>query len=168
MIDEADKLRLIDAIFDAFADVPHPGRNIAPCGCWECSEVEKDFQDAVSASSWQTLATSIIERHFSVLALLSPRAFNSFLPAFLVYALQNYNASDVWEWTIYTLTPGKESDNSSEWWRERLHLFTEEQMNVIYQYLNLIRQDPDAYDFYKDIDRGKPRLETYFNNKNYS
>lgn len=166
MLDEADKLKLTSEITAAFADVPHPGQNIAPCNCEECRALQKDLHKDFSGSSWQTLTASFFESHFGDLSLLSPEAFNYFLPAYLVYALQNYNASDVWEWTIYTLTPGKESENMSEWWRERLRPFTKEQMNVIYQYLDLIRQDPDAYDFYKDIDRGRPRLEKFFDSKN--
>lgn len=167
MFDEFSKLKLIENIFEAFAEVPHPERNVAPCGCGECRDLERAFHDASSGASWQTLPPSFIEDHFGDLPLFSPEAFHYVLPAYLVHALRNYDNEDsnVREWTIYTLTPGKEPDSKKLWRVARFSPFTAEQMRVIYEYLALIRRDPDAYDFYKDIDRGLPRLQKYSNNE---
>lgn len=152
---EALKQRVVRA----FADVPYPKGPIAPHECDECHGVEKDFMN----QDWKTIDPSIVEENFGKLPLFSPEAFHFFLPAYLVYALENpaHERGEVAEFTTYALTPGKEIKESPSWWRERFKHFTREQFELVYEYLDLARETEEFDNFVVAIERGKERLKKY-------
>jgi len=158
-IDDKQIAQFKEKLIRHFADVPPPdNQRIALGNDWE----SQALQDAFSDVDWRTADKQIIQRNYDQLPFFSPEAFHFFIPAFLVYSVDEPEGSRVFEYTVYALTPGKETDNTSQWYVDRLRLFTREQMSSIYEFLDLVRQNPKAYDFYVRIDRGKKRLERYF------
>ena len=98
-----------------------------------------------------------------VLSFFTEEAFRYFLPAYLRYSIsESVKDSEIIEETVLTLSPGKEDASSSSFYQIRLKLFNDEQLNTIIRFLDWVRDHPDGYRYYKNIDRGKPRLMKYF------
>lgn len=97
-----------------------------------------------------------------MLPLLTPEALHFFLPAFLLYALDNWQ-SEVWHFTVYSLAPGKEKEDDLAWWQRRFSLFTPEQKEVLFAFLDQVIADPEAYHQHTVAQRGKKRLGKYLN-----
>lgn len=123
---------------DAFADVPHPNGNIAPHECEECFEVRKAFRSKI----WKTIDDKILEENFDKLPLFSSEAFYYFLPAYLIYSFENFDDNDVCEFTIYALSPNKDSlRDDFDYWKERFENFTDKQIEIICEFLTLVDED---------------------------
>lgn len=133
---------LKNRIFGAFPDVEQPDRDhVALHECKECCNLTEDFANV----KWQKASGELLERNYDKLPLFSPEAFNYFLPAFLIYTLNNFDScSEVGEFTIYALTPKKKwnQDGMASYWIEKFNLFTDQQMEVIYDFLELAKQNP--------------------------
>lgn len=67
--------------------------------------------------------------------------------------------SIVCQFTIYALVPGKLDDSKKNWWKERFSLFSNEQMSIVFKFLDLVMNDERFYDYHILIQRGKKRLE---------
>jgi hypothetical protein len=106
-------------IAKAFALIRYPGdRHIAyHQNCPECDRIRDDFRGQTPA----TLAKDTIEWHFDSLPLLSDKAFQYFLPAYLFQAL-NDAQSGVTEMLLYAL-------DSTD--KQRVKLFNEDQKQAI-------------------------------------
>jgi hypothetical protein len=138
------------ALLENYIGIPAPGGYVAPLGC-----------DALFAvNDWQQIGETPLKAYYDVLAHLSAEAFHFVLPAYLRYALNNWG-SQVWEFTLYSLTPGKGKDGDAEWWRDRFRLFTPGQKSVLYEFLDLVIADPQAYGSHTIAERGKARLQRY-------
>lgn len=134
----------IQKVLSAFDGVPYPKGVIAPHECEECWELENTFEN----KNWKTIDDKIVEENFSNLSLFSSEAFNYFLPAYLTYSLKNFNDNFVCEFTIYALTP---NNNGLDYWNYRFEKFTDEQMNVIYDFLSLVlEKSDDNFDFFHE------------------
>ncbi len=93
-------------IVKAFAEVEQPPKdNIALHECEECRGVRSDFAKV----KWRETSSELLERNYDKIPLFSPAAFNYFLPAYLLYTLNNFDdeLSDVCDFTLYALTPDK-------------------------------------------------------------
>ena len=151
---------LKEDVFTAFADVPRPGEgDITQCDCDECRDVQKTFAEI----DWKTASPKVVEENFDKLPLFSPEGLHYFLPAYLLYSLDHFKNDGVCEYTLYHLTPGKETESSVAYYRARFAPFTPEQMNIVYEFLDLARQDETFAYHHTSIERGKKRLEKYVN-----
>ena len=145
-------------VLAAFADVPRPNKDdIVECDCDECRDVQKSFAEV----DWETVSPSVLEENKDKLSLLSPAAFQYLLPAYLLYSLDHVENDGVCEWTLYALEPGKETESSVSFYRRKFAPFTPEQMNVVYEFLDMARLHEEFANHYTSIDRGKKRLEKY-------
>jgi hypothetical protein len=149
-------------IIKAFAEVEQPAKNnIALHECEECRDARKNFTNI----KWQEANDKLLESNYDKIPLFSPEAFHYFLPAYLLYTLNNFDDefSDVCEFTLFAVTPDKsredESGNVSSYWKEKFSSFTFAQMNVIYQFLELARQNPIyRYNDSSSIENASDRL----------
>jgi hypothetical protein len=141
--------RLIGLVKELFADVPYPGDHVIQ---------HPDF----IGERWETISDNKIEKNFDELPIHSEEGFRYFLPAYLLYSLKHFNArSQVFQFTVYVLGPGKEEANMAAWHRQRFGLFTDEQMQLIYSFLELVLEDEDLHEYHKIVKRGLPRLKKY-------
>ena len=144
-------------------EIEQPAKdNIALHQCEECRGVRKDFANV----NWQEVSSELLENNYDKIPLFSPQAFNYFLPGYLLYTLNrfDYEYSEVCEFTLYAVTPDKvwkkENGEISSYWIEKLRLFTFAQMNCIYQFLELARQNPIyKYTDMTSIERAFNRLK---------
>lgn len=132
---------LHDQIRAAFAESPYPGDDrITQCTrvrCDECTEIRNDFRGQTP----EMLSAQIIERHDAVLCLISPEAFQYFLPAYLWYSAR-YPESSVASLTRIHLCDKRSfstPDPFSGRWRARLALLTPLQMVTIAAFLEFVK-----------------------------
>jgi hypothetical protein len=154
---------LKNEIIKAFSETEQPAKdNIALHECEECRGVREDFANV----KWQEAINELLENNYDKIPLFSPQAFNYFLPAYLLYTLNNFDDefSEVCEFTLYALTPDKSWRNQngdiSSYWTEKFKLFTFAQMNSVYQFLELAKQNPIyRYNDASSIERAFDRLK---------
>lgn len=132
-------------IIKAFAETEQPAKdNIALHECEECRSVREDFANV----KWQEASNDLLEDNFGQISLFSSQAFNYFLPAYLLYTLNNFDDGSlgVCEFTLYAVTPDKnwkdKNGTISFYWIKQFSLFTSAQMNCVYQFLVLAKQNP--------------------------
>ena len=90
-------------IEDAFENVKYPGdEHLLHPRSYDSSEVE-DFQGK-HWKSWKELPREIINSNHSTLCFLSPEAYPFFLPAYMIYGLEDPPDSNVLMFTVYNLT----------------------------------------------------------------
>jgi hypothetical protein len=154
--------QLKSEVIKVFAEVEQPAKgNIVLCECEECRGVRKDFTNI----KWQKASDKLLEGNYDKIPLLSPEAFNYFLPAYLLYTLNNFDGmfSDVCEYTLYAVTPNKnwkdENGSVTSFWKEKFSLFTSAQMNVIYHFLESARQNPIYSNDVRSIEKAFDRLK---------
>ena len=142
----------------AFADVPRPpAGEVVQCGCAECATLAKRF----AGLGWREVGAELLEESYDQLPLFSPAAFRHFLPAYLLHSLEQFENAGVCEYTLYHLTPGKETEGSAEYYAARFAPFTPEQMGAVYDFLNLAERE-EAFAYHRtSIERGRKRLERY-------
>lgn len=147
-------------IFASFENVPYPKGRIAPHECDECNDVCKTFKN----KDWKTISPEILEENYGIIPLFSPEAFQYFLPAYLSYSLESfYEESDtVCEFTIYAIAPtNNDVKERMEYWRDKFANFTSEQMNCIYDFLDIARIDENFKVSTKEISVGRQNLREF-------
>ncbi len=151
-------------IIESFAAVPYPNGVIAPHECDKCLDLRETFVN----ENWQTIDSKILEENYSKMPLFSSEAFHYFLPAFLIYSLDNFNDNLVCQFTIYTLSSSekeiKESyDYWQKYWQSRFENFTLEQINLIHEFLNLVefKKDDGFYLYREYVETGKKMLKEF-------
>ena len=150
-------LSLQDKIKRAFAEVPRPDKDsITACDDWDCLEVSERFNGKERYSLDADFLVSNLE-----LAFLSPQALQYFLPAYLLHCLNPANVEpEVYYTVLSILCPGQEDETSSAFYQDLLRVFSSEQMEVIYEYLDWAYED--TYSWRTTIERGKKRLKKYY------
>jgi hypothetical protein len=71
------------------------------CPCDECAELTK----SLCRQKWDALDNETMDAQFGSLPLLSPEAFSTFLPAWLMRSLDDLDAEEQKsrEWTLYAV-----------------------------------------------------------------
>jgi hypothetical protein len=142
----------------AFADVPRPAPGgLVQCDCDECAGVAQSF----AGLDWRAVGAEVLEENYDKLPLFSPAAFRHFLPAYLLHSLAHFEYAGVCEYTLYQLTPGRETEAGAAFYREKFAAFTPEQMGAVYDFLELARRDERFAHHHTSIERGVKRLEKY-------
>ena len=118
---------------------------IAPHECDECFRIRDDFY----GRSWDKIDSKTLGYHHDSLPLFSPKAFQYYLPAYLLSKLEDPNcvAAGMLE---YSLCPY--DDKSEKFILERKKVFTPKQKEVIVQFLEYFKEKED-YDR-KEYERG--------------
>ena len=140
---------LTEAILVAFADVPQPARaRIALHECEECSELRSAF----AGRDWRTLSREFLEQYYGSLPLLSPEALQYYLPAYLLAAIAEFHHDNiVAEFTVCNLTPEVQDEGHADHLREKLRPFSAEQMRVLADFMQLVREDEEFRTYLGDV-----------------
>jgi hypothetical protein len=129
---------------------PPSAAKITSHDCEECDVVRDDFRNL----KWWSANSELIDYHFGDLPLFTPEAYHYFLPAFLLRALENFETDNlVLQFCIYSLTP-TDTPTDDPWYSARLNRFTPEEMSVISDFLECIRDDEEFFDYHADVERG--------------
>lgn len=141
-----------------FSEVRQPSKeDITNCDCWECLALRDTFAEL----DWKTIASETMDQNH-VLPLFSAEAFHCFLPAYLLHSLDCfYIGTDFLSSTVYSLTPSKEEPGQAEYWQDKFRFFTNNQTEIVFEFLDLVREEPEMYSLHVSIDRGKKRLRGY-------
>lgn len=85
-----DKTKLIKEIETAFADVPYPGdQNITTHRCWECDQLTNLFKGH-HWNDWRQKPRAIFNQcHYGFIHTFSPKAYQFYLPLFLLTPLEH-------------------------------------------------------------------------------
>ncbi len=142
-------------IIASFDSVSYPKGNIVEHECDECFRVRNTFLN----KNWKKITPKILEENYDKLPLFSPEAFHSFLPAYLAHSLENFVFENVCQFTLYSLTPDKKIKTNPDWWQEKFKYFTLEQINLVYEFLDIAKEEFIHYEI--NIERGKQRLKEY-------
>jgi hypothetical protein len=125
------------------ADSPDPD-NIIEHDCPECRAVRRVFQK----EHWRSLKAEKIDWGHDKLPLFTPHAFHYFLPAFMLYCLDD--PSDiVCELLVYSLIFHEEKD----WWQKRVDKFTPNQKAACSLFLRWVQLQPEYASDSEDIER---------------
>jgi hypothetical protein len=136
------------AVFPKVA--PSSKESLTTHRCRECDGVRDDF----GGVRWWSAGQDVIEKNVDTVPLLSAEAFHYYLPAYLLRSLKTFDRdSPVLEYTIYSLSPTKTSADDP-WYREKLNLFTPEQVSAVADFLECVLADEGLYDYYADAERG--------------
>jgi hypothetical protein len=105
---------------------------------------------------WQDVPDPDIEQNSSILSFLDPIGFHYYIPAYMVWTLENLwiSLSFSADSTIYALT--LEGEDLKNWKLERFSLFNQEQAQAICQFLRYmvnIKKISDCDDAQKALDK---------------
>ena len=143
----------------AFDAQPIPS-GIVTHQCEECERLSADFRSV----AWPDLPEAVIEQHSADLPLLSPAAFAYYVPAYLRFALHDFNRdSRVLQFLVYNIAPS--DDENPEWKRERFRYFTREQADVLQEFLQLVVEQDELRLFLGTLGEERRRLETHWSER---
>lgn len=137
-------------ILAAFPRIDPPlAENITSHPCEECYGVKDDFRGV----RWWTANEELIDENFDKLPLFTAKAYQYYLPAFLLRALDTFDPDNlVLQFCVYNLSYAETPDDP--WYRARLDQFTPEQVSVISSFLECVREDERFSNHYAHVERG--------------
>ncbi|MBA4122247.1 MAG: hypothetical protein H0X72_07270 [Acidobacteria bacterium] len=150
---------LKNRIIEVFENVSYPKGFITEHECEECFGVRKAFLN----KDWKDITSKTLEENYDKLPLFSPEAFHCFFPAYLIYSLEHFTEDDeVCDFTTFTLmVKCEEIEQKSDYWKNRFQFFTKNQINLVYEFMDLVIQN-EAYDiFVSELECGKQILINY-------
>ena len=149
-------------VIEAFDNITYPKGFITEHKCEECFEVRKAFLNR----DWKQITPKILQENYDKLPLFSPEAFHCFLPAYLIYSLENFAADDVCAFVVYGLMIRKDAEQeSTEFQKRRFENFTRMELGIVSEFIDLAIQCGEYDIFIKNLERGKKMLEDNFEAK---
>ena len=123
---------LMGEIITAFSEVPYPGDDnitIHPLG------LDEDCYEDVKGKNWKNLKNLIL--HSDCIGYFTPNGFHHYLPAYLIYDLQN-NMSAIFETLLYWLSYCQNNSGSPiknisgiVWLEPRINILSKKQKEVL-------------------------------------
>lgn len=138
--------QLRDQIREAFPATEFCGP-ITTCDCQECTDIREELRH----KRWDEISTAFLDFTCSPM-LLTPEAFNAFLPAYLLRALDDLGRySAVVEFTVYSLCPDKPENNdvSSRLLLQRVRLMSPLQIQAIRAFLMFVQENAGAAEWFR-------------------
>lgn len=134
-------ISLIDA---AFAGVVHPGDVLLHPSCRD----DTDIRPFYGVRDWRSIDSHLIETSDAALCFFSPAAFQYFLPAFMVWTLDNCSTSDSFtvDATIYSLDPTTSDGPQQRFMLSKYALLSDQQRRAIVVFLEQMSKNPDHCD----------------------
>lgn len=129
----------------AFADVPYPGDdNIADHqNCPECDDVQAFFR----GKSWRDLKFPELRDFHSSLPLLTPQAFQYFLPGYMLATMGNWDQAEMIPYGILSIGGYSDETDAVQERREDAEIFNQKQREAIVAYLRELQSSPEwSYD----------------------
>jgi hypothetical protein len=117
--------------------------------CEDSNWIRQDFYGV----EWWKAEDNIIRNNFAQLPFFTPGAFHYYLPAYLLYVLDDLTDDDtVLEYLLYSLRPS-ERELSMKWLTERKQLFSENERNVLVSFLQRILDQQELDHFHNDTEK---------------
>lgn len=138
------KESVISLIEKAFADLPHPGDTLLHSSCQD----DTDIRPFYGIQDWREASSQMIEREDAALCFFSPAAFRYFLPAYLIWTLNNYDTSEspTVNSTIYSLDPTSARADLQPFMRSKYSLLSQAQRHAVIAFLEHMSARPDHCD----------------------
>jgi len=133
---------VISLIEDAFADAPHPGDVLLHPSCHD----DMDIQSFYGMRDWRQVDPSVIGRENAALSFFSPAAFRYFLPAFMIWTLNNYESSGsiTVDNTIYSLDPRSKDPELQRFVTSQYSLLSHRQRQAVIAFLEYMSTKSDG------------------------
>ncbi|MFM6348518.1 MAG: DUF6714 family protein [Dolichospermum sp.] len=150
-------------INSAFANIQLPSDEyLLHPACQDESEIE-DFKGR-HWQKWQDIPQEIIDYNYSSLSFLSPSALRFFLPAYMIYGLDNPN-SNVLEFTVYKLIAPNDFNDLElrQIFFDWVSQLSSEQKTAITLFLKYIKQQYEQEEQYISNDANEA-LQNYWEN----
>jgi hypothetical protein len=122
-----------------FSDTSYPGdKNIVEHESLEGDEVLNVF----SGKHWKQLTADTIDYHHDILPIISPEAFRFYLPAYLIFTLDNFSSdSNAVDHTVFGLCPPRPQNPLFEHFVSRMNVLTLEQKRAVKSFLELVKPE---------------------------
>jgi hypothetical protein len=118
---------LCTQIEDAFKEVPYPGdSHIVGHECTECWETQQRFR----RKHWNELSVDKLFGHSGALALLTPEAFQFYLPAYLIACANDPRGADFILNEVLCMFASPEHSRLIEYHNARIESLTESQKDA--------------------------------------
>jgi hypothetical protein len=138
-------MTIVTTITTAFGNAAAPAvEEMVAQGTWE----SRDLIRALAAVDGKP-DRAFIERHFHSLPAFTPAGLRHVLPTYLIYSL-HHPQSDATERVIFHLSP---AERDSEYWRERLDVFSTEERLAICEYVRFMQSEPSVQHYRDDLAR---------------
>jgi hypothetical protein len=121
---------------------------ITSCGCEECTHISEELRH----KRWDEISPAFLNFTCSP-TLLTPKAFNAFLPAYLLLALNGFSRHSVaGDFTVYSLCPNDGDDNGQQhlgWIVQRAQLMSPAQIQVIRAFLTFVQENAGSGEWFR-------------------
>lgn len=129
-------------IIIAFGDMPYPGAkciaNDLEGNDLERKQIKEEFSHY---ENWQDVPRELLLQERDALPLFAPRGFRFYLPAYMLFALEDYEGADmIPESIVHSLTLPDAGTELYEFVRERLVLFNEGQRKAVLHFLEYLER----------------------------
>ena len=131
---------IIQEIKTAFGDMPYPGTEYITNDL-EGNDLErKQIREGFSRyENWLDVPSELLVQERDALPLFEPQGFRFYLPAYMLFALEDYEGADmIPESIVHSLTLPDAGTELYEFVRERLVLFSEEQRKAVLHFLEYL------------------------------
>ena len=131
---------MIQEIRDAFGDMPYPGTeyitNDLEGNDLERKQIREEFS---RYENWLDVPRELLLQERDALPLFEPQGFRFYLPAYMLFALEDYEGADmIPESIVHSLTLPDAGTEFYEFVQERLVLFGEGQRKAILNFLEYL------------------------------
>jgi hypothetical protein len=131
----------VEEIEAAFGGLAPPGDNalLHP----QCRD-DNDIAEFYGAPRWQDLPGDFLVRNYAAPSFFSPAGFRYYLPAFMVWSLQNAESPEyLAEATLRAFDPGVPGDPLHDFQASKFALFDAAQRRAVAAFLAAFRGEPD-------------------------
>jgi len=144
-------VEIIQSIESAFAGVPRGELTLHQAEVIDSDSTEEAQLKARSLdqeSTWDQVPDEDLEDCTAALCHLDPQSWKYYLPAYMIWALRNYQHSDsiMLDFTIYSLKLSDDDKVLSEYDMQRFRLLDEAQSATVCKFLNFMAQQPEFVD----------------------
>lgn len=124
----------------AFGDMPYPGAECIVNDYGGNDLERKQIREEFSRyESWQDVPRELLLQERDALPLFEPQGFRFYLPAYMLFTIEDYDGADtIPESIVYLLTLPEAGTEFYEFVRERLALFSEEERQAILHFLEYL------------------------------
>lgn len=141
-----------------FDEAESPKGLIIEHECEECFGVRETFHN----KNWKEITPKILRENYDKLPLFSPEALYCFLPSYLVYSFEHFTKDKVCDYVAYGfMVRRKEIQEKVKYWKHQFQFFSKEQLNLLYEFIDLAIQDEQYAIFVKELQCGKEVLKDY-------
>ncbi len=125
----------------AFGRLTHPGDDkLLHPRCFDDMDIEAFY----GGPHWRDVPSDVIDRENAALCFLSPKGFQFYLPAYMIWTLRNYDGGSASVLhTLYSLDPGEPDDELRAFQTSKFELLTPDQRRAIIDFLGLFQDHED-------------------------